>query len=81
MLRAVLLAATLPADTSPAAFWAAFRSEEPALAGITVHDPFLGGGTTLVEAARLGATVTGADIDPLAVTISRHQLNPPIAED
>ncbi len=81
VLRAVLLAASLPAETSPAAFWAAYRSEEPALAGTTVHDPFLGGGTTLVEAARLGATVTGADIDPLAVTISRHQLDPPSAKD
>lgn len=46
-----------------------------------VRDPFLGGGTTLVEAARLGATATGSDVDPLAVTISEHQLAPPLGSE
>jgi adenine-specific DNA methylase len=41
-----------------------------------VHDPFIGGGSTLVEAARLGATVSGGDVDPLAVEIVRYELDP-----
>lgn len=35
----------------------------------------MGGATTLVEAARLGADVTGIDVDPLAVLIAREELS------
>jgi putative DNA methylase len=45
------------------------------LTGIHVGDPFMGGATTLVEAARLGADVTGIDVDPLAVLITREELS------
>jgi putative DNA methylase len=38
---------------------AAFKSK-------TVLDPFMGGGTTIVEALRLGADVVGADLNPVA---------------
>ena len=34
----------------------------------------MGGATTLVEASRLGADVTGIDVDPLAVRIARVEL-------
>jgi ribosomal protein L11 methylase PrmA len=43
--------------------------------GKHVGDPFSGGGTTLVEGARLGAAVTGTDVDPLAVRIARDELS------
>lgn len=33
---------------------------------ITVLDPFMGGGTTIVEALRLGANVVGVDLNPVA---------------
>lgn len=39
--------------------------------GDVVLDPFMGCGTTLVEAARLGHDTWGADINPLAVKIAR----------
>ena len=39
-----------------------------------MHDPFAGGGSTLVEAARLGASVSGTDVDPLAVELVRHEI-------
>lgn len=39
--------------------------------GQTVLDPFCGSGTLLVEAAVLGRNSVGADIDPLAVFITR----------
>ncbi|MCF6733710.1 hypothetical protein [Blastococcus sp. KM273129] len=77
LVRAALLGATRPANTSPRSFWRTYANPEPHLAGLTVSDPFLGGGTTLVEAARLGARAVGTDVDPLAVAISHHQLSPP----
>jgi putative DNA methylase len=45
-----------------------------------VLDPFAGGGSTLVEAARLGAHVVGGDVDPLAVRIISAELEPPRQE-
>lgn len=81
ILRAALLAAALPASTSTEDFWAAYRSEGRPLTGLAVVDPFLGGGTTLVEGARLGARMRGRDVDPLAVLLSEHQLAPPPASD
>ncbi|MGD0058416.1 MAG: DNA methyltransferase [Verrucomicrobiia bacterium] len=39
--------------------------------GDTVFDPFMGGGTTLVEASALGRKAIGTDINHLAVFISR----------
>lgn len=77
VMRGLLLAAALPADTSASTFWKLFATDEPLLEGFTVHDLFVGGGTTLVEAARLGATPSGTDVDPLAVEITRHELERP----
>ncbi|MEI6613737.1 MAG: DNA methyltransferase, partial [Chrysiogenales bacterium] len=39
--------------------------------GETVYDPFMGGGTTLVEAMRLGRRSIGTDINSLAVFVSK----------
>lgn len=81
LMRALLLAAALPADSDEDTFWEAFAEPAPWLRAFRVHDPFVGGGSTLVEAARLGAAVSGSDIDPLAVEIARHELAPPSAQD
>jgi putative DNA methylase len=81
IMRGLLLAAALSANTSIDEFWKAFASPTNSLAGLRVHDPFVGGGSTLVEAARLGADVSGGDIDPLAVEIVRHELMPAPAEE
>lgn len=45
------------------------------LAGKTVLDPMMGGGTTLHEAIRLGANVIGADLDPIPVLQARATLS------
>ena len=74
VMRGLLLAASLPEDTDAETFWSLFESSAPALSGLHVHDPFAGGGSTLVEAARLGASVSGTDVDPLAVEIVRHEI-------
>lgn len=41
-----------------------------------IFDPFMGGGTTLVEANRMGAKVIGSDINPVAYWIVRETLKP-----
>jgi putative DNA methylase len=77
VIRALLLAAALPADVDESEFWRLFRSPGHALHGMRVHDLFIGGGTTVVEAARLGAIPSGTDVDPLAVSIVKHELRRP----
>lgn len=75
-LRALLLAAALPVESTSEQFWQLFRGEYVPLSRYRVADPFVGGGTSLVEAQRLGAAAYGVDIDPLAVLITEHELEP-----
>ncbi len=80
LLRGLLIASHLDADATTEDFWRLFGSEERPLTGQRVLDPFAGGGSTLVEAARLGAHVVGSDVDPLAVRIVSAELGLPQAE-
>src|SRR5215210_5970352 len=48
--------------------------EGHSLAGRRVADPFMGGGTPLVEANRLGCDVLGFDINPMALWIVRQEI-------
>lgn len=80
LLRSMLLAAALPAELGSETFWETYRSADRQLEYWRVHDPFVGGGSTLVEAARLGAKVSGGDVDPLAVDIVRYELRPAPAD-
>jgi len=41
-----------------------------------IADPFMGGGTPLIEANRLGFDVVGADVNPMAYWIVRQELSP-----
>src|SRR5213594_1057676 len=43
----------------------------------TVYDPFMGRGTTLVEAALLGRIPIGCDVNPLSVVLTKSRLTPP----
>lgn len=45
--------------------------------GTVVLDPFCGSGVPLSEAAALGATCIGLDVNPVAVELTRATLNPP----
>lgn len=47
-------------------------SSRTRLDGLTVFDPFAGSGTTVVEAAKLGAKVIGWDINPVATLVQRQ---------
>lgn len=80
-MRSILLAAVMGGEATDREFWDNYRCEAPLLEGLQVHDPFMGGGTTLVEASRLGAAVSGTDIDPVAEMIVLHSLKPAEASE
>jgi len=46
------------------------------LNGSIVLDPFMGGGTTVVEALRLGCKIIGVDINPVAWFTSKKEIEP-----
>jgi putative DNA methylase len=81
VMRGLILAAVLPEGTSSNDFWSAFANPNTFLTGLLAYDPFAGGGSTLVEARRLGANVAGCDVDPLATLITNFELAPPPKED
>lgn len=45
--------------------------------GDVVYDPFMGRGTTPIEAALLGRVPMGNDVNPLSVVMTKPRLNPP----
>lgn len=45
------------------------------IGGICVADPFMGGGTPLMEANRLGCDVVGFDVNPMATWIVREEID------
>ncbi len=49
--------------------------------GDVVYDPFMGRGTTPVEAALLGRVPWGNDINPLSLTFTRPRLRPPTLDE
>lgn len=70
LFRALLLAEHNGPEPVATAYW---RSHT--LSG-TIADPFMGGGTTMYEANRLGFNVVGTDINPMAYWIVRQALAP-----
>lgn len=56
-------------------FWDVYYGKNAGtLVGKTVLDPFVGGGTSLVEASRFGARVIGFDVDPVACLVTQSEL-------
>ena len=49
--------------------------------GEVVYDPFMGRGTTVIEAALAGRSPAGCDINPLSRMLAQPRLSPPTAED
>lgn len=49
--------------------------------GDVVYDPFMGRGTTIIEAALAGRTPAGCDINPLSAMLAQPRLSPPTAEE
>jgi len=49
--------------------------------GDAVYDPFMGRGTTPVQAALMGRRPVGNDVNPLSVLLTRPRLRPPALND
>jgi adenine-specific DNA methylase len=79
VFRMLLLSETCRRGDSNPGLWDQFYSAHLLPKGFTVLDPFLGGGTSLVEAAKLGAHCIGFDIDPVACFVTQLELTPPDA--
>src|SRR4051812_37684589 len=54
-----------------------FFIERLTLPGDFVYDPFMGRGTTLLEAALLSRVPFGCDVNPLSTFLVKPRLNPP----
>jgi putative DNA methylase len=72
VFRGILLGSALPdSENLVEAF---YRQHD--FAGVTVFDPFMGSGTTIGEAHKLGFTALGRDINPVACESVRVSLGP-----
>jgi hypothetical protein len=58
----------------------AFFIERLTRRGDSVYDPFMGRGTTPLQAALMGRRPIGNDVNPLSVLLTRPRLNPPTLE-
>lgn len=67
--RAILLSACYSSSEN---FMERFYHEE-SLSDIVVMDPFMGGGTTVIEGLRLGMKCIGVDINPIAWFITKTE--------
>ncbi|MGO9095536.1 MAG: hypothetical protein ACLQGV_09965 [Bryobacteraceae bacterium] len=72
VFRGILLGCTLDSEGDLTAEF--YRSHH--FSGLTVFDPFMGSGTTVGEAHKLGFTALGRDINPIAVESVRTALGP-----
>jgi len=75
VFRMVTLSAFAPDEESETTIWHQF-CDGADLAGKIVLDPFMGGGTTVVEALRLGCKIIGVDINPVAWFITKKEIEP-----
>ncbi|MGH7960493.1 MAG: DUF1156 domain-containing protein, partial [Candidatus Binatia bacterium] len=81
VFRSMLLAASMKAPNDPAqaakAVWDVYyanHQKKGALSHLKVADIFMGGGTTLVEGARLGMQMFGTDLNPVAWFVVKNEL-------
>lgn len=49
--------------------------------GDRVYDPFMGRGTTPIQAALMGRQAVGSDVNPLSLLLTRPRINPPKLDD
>ncbi len=81
VFRSTLLAAATKAPDDPAeaakTIWKAYygnHQNNEGFKNLKVADIFMGGGTTLVEGARLGMQMTGNDLNPVAWLVVKNEL-------
>src|SRR5271169_6122037 len=76
VFRAILLGALKPAGTDIMEEFYKGHTHDPDTNGKVILDPFMGGGTTVVEALRLGCKVIGIDLNPVAWFIVKTEVKP-----
>jgi len=88
VFRMLILAAFAEDDIHPMELWRRFYTRNQ----LTVEhdgkrvppiilDPFMGGGTTIVEALRLGCKVIGVDLNPVAWFVTKKEVEPVDLDD
>ena len=73
VFRAILLASMKPAGTNIMEEFYKDHTDDTDTNGVKILDPFMGGGTTVIEALRLGSHVTGIDLNPVAWFIVKSE--------
>lgn len=81
VFRAILLAAMKPIGTNIMADFYKDHSSDPETNGVRILDPFMGGGTTIIEALRLGCHITGIDLNPVAWFVVKSEATMVSIED
>jgi putative DNA methylase len=76
VFRAILLGALKPVGTNLMEEFYKDHTNDPDTRGKVILDPFMGGGTTMVEALRLGCKVVGVDLNPVAWFIVKTEVEP-----
>lgn len=71
--RMLLLSSLLPARTTDRQLWREFYKSHRRKK-LVVVDPFMGGGTSIVEATKIGARTIGNDIDPVAWFVTKKEV-------
>ena len=75
VFRLITLGVFTHEDESEASVWRRF-CDGADLGGKIVLDPFMGGGTTIAEALRLGCKTIGVDINPVAWFVTKKEVEP-----
>jgi 16S rRNA G966 N2-methylase RsmD len=81
VFRAIILSALKPTGTDIMAEFYKNHSQDPDTKGKIVLDPFMGGGTTIVEALRLGCKPVGIDLNPVSWFIVKTEVEPVALSD
>lgn len=76
VFRAILLGSSKPSGADVMAEFYQDHIHDADIEGKVVLDPFMGGGTTVVEAVRLGYRVVGVDLNPVAWFIVKTEVQP-----
>jgi predicted RNA-binding Zn-ribbon protein involved in translation (DUF1610 family) len=81
VFRSMLIAAVMKApedeSTTSKSVWDAYyanHQKHGALGHLKIADPFMGGGTTIVEGSRLGMQMFGCDLNPIAWFVVKHEV-------